>query len=129
MREQPDGAALLAIAREVLKNELLPLLPKDSHYKVLMIANAMGIAARQLQAGDGPQAGEQAALSALLDREGSLPELSREFAQQIRNGAADGNQAAQQLLWRITEQRVRESAPKALRQLSVSPMDAPAALR
>ena len=115
MREQPDGAALLAIARDVLKEEVLPLLPKDSRYKALMILNAIGIAGRQLQAGDGPQREEQSDLSALLDREGDLAALCREFALRIRNGEADGNQAAQRLLWRMTEQRVRESAPKALR--------------
>ncbi len=115
MREQPDGAALLAIAREALKDELLPLLPKDSHYKALMILNAMGIAGRQLEAGDGPQREEQAALASWLDRDADLPALCREFALRIRNGEADGNQAAQRLLWRMTEQCVRESAPKALR--------------
>lgn len=116
MREQPDGAALLAIARDTLKNELLPLLPKESHYRALMILNAMGIAGRQLQAGEGPQQEEQAELAAWLGRSGDLPELCREFARRVREGAADDDAQARQLLWRMTAQRVRESSPKALRE-------------
>lgn len=114
MRERPDGAELLAIAREVLRKELLPLLPKDKAYDALMIANAMGIAERQLQQGDLPQQQEAVELSALLDSQADLPELNRDFAQAIRRGDFDEDAKAKALLWGATVQRVRESAPKAL---------------
>ena len=114
MRERPDGAELLAIAREVLRRELLPLLPKDRQVDALMIANAMGIAERQLCAGEVPQQLEQEALLRLLGQEGALPALNRAFAVAIRAGHMDGNAEAQRLLWESTLQRVRESAPKAL---------------
>lgn len=114
MRERPDGAELLATARELLRQELLPLLPKDKAYQALMIANAMGIAERQLQAGSVPQAKEQAELVALLGQEGELPVLTRAFAQGIRRGEFDHNAEAQQLLWQSVLQRVRESTPKVL---------------
>ncbi|RKI45160.1 hypothetical protein D7Y27_11215 [Corallococcus sp. AB004] len=114
MREQPDGAALLAIAREVLLRELLPGLPEDKVYAARMIANAMGIAERQLRAGDEPQQEERGALVLLLQREGGLAELNHELAARIRQGGFDGNREAWSLLWDSTLQRVRESAPKAL---------------
>ncbi|RKG93884.1 DUF6285 domain-containing protein [Corallococcus terminator] len=114
MREPPEGAALLAIAREVLRKELLPLLPADKVYAALMVANAMGIAERQLQQGEGPQREEQKALAALLQTEGALESLNREFATRIRRGDFDGDDEARRLLWESTVQRVRESAPKAL---------------
>lgn len=114
MRERPDGAELLAIAREVLRKELLPLLPKDKAYDALMIANAMGIAERQLQQGDVPQQKEKAELAALLDTQAELAELNREFAARIRRGEFDDSAKAKALLWDATVQRVRESAPKAL---------------
>lgn len=114
MREHPDGAELLAIAREVLRKELIPLLPKDKAYDALMIANAMSIAERQLQAGAQPQQEEKTALAALLGRDADLAELNRDFAAQIRKGSLEDNAAARQLLWDATVQRVRESAPKAL---------------
>lgn len=114
MREQPDGAALLAVAREVLKRELLPLLPENKAYAALMIANAMGIAERQLQAGDTAQDAERAALTQLLARQATLADLNRAFAAGIRAGAFDADKAAQKLLLESVRQRVSESAPKAL---------------
>jgi len=114
MREHPDGAALLAMAREVLRKELLPLLPKEKTYDALMLINAIGIAERQLQFGEQPQRAEKAELCALLDEEGSLAELNRSFARKIREGEFDSRAAARQLLWDATVQRVRESSPKAL---------------
>src|SRR6218665_2737563 len=114
MRERPDGADLLAIAREVLRKELLPLLPKDKAYEALMIANAMGIAERQLQQGDVPQQEEKSGLAVLLASQAELAKLNREFSTRIRRGDFDDNASAQALLWEATVQRVRESAPKAL---------------
>ena len=114
MREQPDGAALLAIAREVLRKALLPLLPPERAYEVLMIANAMSIAERQLKNGEQAEREECDALQELLGHEGDLAALNRELARRIRAGAMDSNAEAQGLLWRGVVQRVRESAPKAL---------------
>lgn len=114
MREQPDGAALLAVAREVLKRELLPLLPENKAYAALMIANAMGIAERQLQSGDAAQREEAGVLEKLLVETASLADLNRAFAAGIRNGDFDGNAEAQRILLDAVLQRVRESAPKAL---------------
>ena len=114
MRERPDGADLLAIAREVLKNELLPLLPKERNADALMIANALGIAERQLRHGDAPAREEQKALAELLRQHGTLPELNQAFARAIRAGEMDDNSRAHELLWEATLARVRESAPRAL---------------
>lgn len=114
MREQPDGAALLAIAREVLRKELLPLLPKERAYEVLMIANAMSIAERQLQHGDAAESAEHAALQLLLKQEGTPAGLMRVLAGKVRAGDMDANAEVQALLWRSVVQRVRESAPKTL---------------
>lgn len=114
MREQPDGAALLAIAREVLRKELMPLLPKERAYEALMIANAMSIAERQLQGGDAAQGEEHSALQELLGQQGDLAALNRVLALKVRAGEMDGNIRAQQLLWQGVVQRVRESAPRVL---------------
>jgi hypothetical protein len=114
MREQPDGAQLLAIARAVLKQSLLPLLPKDQHYNALMIINAMSIAERQLDYGQTPQQAERVVLCQLLAQDDELPDLNHAFARAIRSGVMDDNEQAHRLLWQTTLQRVRESAPKAL---------------
>lgn len=114
MREQPDGAALLAIARELLRTELMPLLPKERAYEALMIANAMSIAERQLQSGEAAQQAENRALQTLLQKQDSLAALTRELAHGVRAGRHDDDAAAQALIWQSVVQRVRESAPKAL---------------
>lgn len=114
MREQPDGAALLAIARDVLRKELLPLLPKDRAYEALMIANAMSIAEQQLRSGDAAGRAEHEALRDMLEQDGDLAALNRRLAEKVRAGDMDANVAAQQILWNSVVQRVRESAPRAL---------------
>ena len=45
---EPTGEMLLAEARRVMLEELLPLVPADRHYEARMTANAMSIAAREL---------------------------------------------------------------------------------
>jgi hypothetical protein len=51
MSDQPDGRALLEVARRTLLDKVLPALPPDKTYDVLMIASAMAIAARELASG------------------------------------------------------------------------------
>lgn len=119
MREQPDGAQLLAIARDVLKQKLLPLLAKDQHYNALMIINAMSIAERQINYGQTPQHAERVVLCQLLGQDDELADLNHAFARAIRNGQMDDNDGAKRLLWQATVQRVRESAPKALTKFGV----------
>jgi aminoglycoside phosphotransferase (APT) family kinase protein len=46
--EQPDGSILLAEARRLAIEELLPLLPEERRFEARMIANAMAIAGREL---------------------------------------------------------------------------------
>lgn len=114
MREHPNGAELLAIAREVLRKELMPLLPKEKAYQALMIANAMSIAERQLQNGAKAEQEEHRHLEDLLGQSADLVTLNRLFATAIREGRFDGDASARRILLDATTQRVRESAPKAL---------------
>lgn len=50
MQNRPCGDELLEIARRVLLDDILPLLPSEKTYDARMIANAMAIAARELKA-------------------------------------------------------------------------------
>ncbi len=50
MHDLPRGAALLALARDVLVNDLLPLLPQERRLDALLVANCMAIAARETEA-------------------------------------------------------------------------------
>lgn len=47
MINPPDASDLLQQAREVLLQSIVPVLDGDQRYQALMIANALGIAARE----------------------------------------------------------------------------------
>jgi hypothetical protein len=46
----PDARELLNIARDTFLQRLLPLIPDSARYDALMVANALGIASRELAA-------------------------------------------------------------------------------
>ena len=49
MRDKPFGAALLDVAQQALTQEVAPNLKGQQRYVVLMVANAMGIVAREIE--------------------------------------------------------------------------------
>ncbi|MBW7469731.1 DUF6285 domain-containing protein [Marinobacter sp. F4218] len=99
MINEPDTRDLLAEARQVLLDSLAPELAGERKYQALMIANAMGVAIREIeqreqgepettdrslshflaghQLPDNPEQGEQTLARALRERrlDGSEPEL------------------------------------------------------
>jgi hypothetical protein len=100
MRDYLDGADLLATARDVLREQLLGALPAELRTAALMVANAMAIAGRQLDARDDPQHAELASLQDLLDAPRSAPRdtrslrlelkaLNERLVLALRNGDAD----------------------------------------
>lgn len=129
MRERPTGEELLIIARKVLREELLPLLPEERRYDGLMVANAMAIAARQIAIGDAPERQEWHDLANLLGEtvqedgatavRGSLGDLYRRLGARIRGGEVDpgtpSHDAVHAFLLDVTIQRLRESAPNSLK--------------
>lgn len=119
MREQPTGNALLACARQVLRDEVLPALPDDRKHALRMVMNAMSIAERQLSNGDAPLKQEVSKLREFLgDREVSVTAGLRQLSQAIRQGEGDPGQARREAILAIlrstTRQRLSESNPKAL---------------
>lgn len=115
MRELPSGPDLLAIAREVLLAELLPHLPEDKVLAARMVANAMGIAAREAAQNPVWIADAHARMAALT---GDAADPLRAFAAAIRAGAFDPGTPrraeAAALVGEITRARVAVSAPRAL---------------
>jgi hypothetical protein len=96
MRVEPGGAELLRVARAELLDELLPHLPVAHHYAARMVANAMAIAARELQAQ--PVAGLDAAT----------------LAREIRAGRLDGDATTRASLETFTRDRLAVSNPRIL---------------
>lgn len=130
MRDQPRGEDLLASAEALLRDELLPALTADKRQAGLMIARALGIAARQLHNGEAPERQELANLARLLAPTSETSETSesaalrqqlqlvnRQLGQLIRSGAADAGESRTQVvqhLLHIARQRVAESNPRYL---------------
>lgn len=113
MGEEPGGADLLAIARKVLRRELIGLLPAERRYDALMVANAMAIAGRRMAAGGEPEARELDRLGRLLGRDGTLDDLNRDLARTIRRGECADPEEVYRHLLETTLNNVRESNPKA----------------
>lgn len=114
MRDRPNGAELLAEAWRVLNEDLAPRLSGDQRYQVLLVAAAVGMVRRELEAGEAPAEAEHAALADLLQTRGDLATLNAELATAIREGRYDGVPAVYDLLMQSSVARVRESNPKAL---------------
>lgn len=108
LHEEPQATDLLATARDVLLNELLPALPADKAFAARMVANAMAIAGR---AAAQDSAWEAATMA-------SMPGDPAEFAAAIREGRFDPgtphHAEAAALLDEITRARCAVSAPRAL---------------
>ena len=113
MRDRPSGAELLDVAREVLRDKITSDLSPESRYDALMVANAMAIVMRQMEAGEQGQKDERQALSRTLGIEGDLETLNTELANRIRFGDA-GNPATWKVLHDVAVAKVAESNPRYL---------------
>lgn len=115
---QPNAAELLDIARQTLLEQVAPTLPGELRYPVLMIANAMAIAARESRAKAVLEDQERTRLVALVDgAPATLPETRRQLAGAIRVGAHDAPHARRNLvgaLRAITLAQLAISNPKAV---------------
>ncbi len=111
MRENPSGKDLLEIAREILKNDLIPALPNDKRYSALMVANAMAIVMRQIDTDIGGTDNELAMLAGLLKTEGSVEQLNLVLAKRIREGLADSAETWA-VLNHVAQNKAAESNPK-----------------
>jgi Domain of unknown function (DUF6285) len=122
LKVEPSGAELLRVARETLLEELLPRLPAENHYAARMVANAMAIAARELEGAAGDPAAEIARVRALLpewapagDMDAQVREANAKLAAAVRAGRFDTPHAQAELfghLRKSTEERLAVSAPR-----------------
>lgn len=113
MRDLPASLELLALGRELLLDELLPLLPPERHRDAHLIATAMAIVAREAKAGEKVAAEIDTALGQFYEGEG--PASLRRLAADLRNGAFETSPsraaAARAILWRLTIAKLREGNP------------------
>jgi hypothetical protein len=117
VRDLPTGPALLALARDVLLKDLMPLLPPKAHLEARLVANSMAIAEREAISGASP--GVLNELEGLYG-EGDEGEqlLLRRFASDLRAGAFEEGEPrerhAREILWRLTIAKLRDANPRFL---------------
>jgi hypothetical protein len=100
MRVEPAGAELLRVARAELLESLLPALPESHRYAARMVANAMAIAAREMQSPPWDASEDAAHLVA-----------------EIRAGTYDATAGSARLVERLrdmTQRRLAVSNPRVL---------------
>jgi hypothetical protein len=117
MRDRPSAERLLEEARRALLQNLLPVLGAERRYGLLMIANAIAIATRELRDGAAVAEQERAALAAFLGKGAAAAgsaELEKTLAAAIRAGRNDGDAALHGLLSDSVARRLSITNPKAL---------------
>jgi hypothetical protein len=115
MRDLPNGADLLALARSALSEELLPLLPQERRFEARLVAAAMAIAEREARAGMAAAAPLRRALEQLYPPD--EPDPLRRLARDLRHGAFEDTpreSAARRLMWQLTFAKLRQSNPRFL---------------
>jgi hypothetical protein len=119
VRDLPTGPALLALARDVLLNELLPLLPPTAHLEARLVANSMAIAEREALSGAAPAQGILDELEELYGEGGGDEQvLLRRFARDLRAGVFEKGEPrerhAREILWRLTIAKLHDTNPRFL---------------
>ena len=119
VRDLPTGPALLALARDVLLNELLPLLPPTAHLEARLVANSMAIAEREALAGAAPAHGILHELEEFYGEGGEGEQgLMWRFARDLRAGTFEEGEPrerhAREILWRLTIAKLRDANPRFL---------------
>jgi Domain of unknown function (DUF6285) len=123
MADRPDAAELIEAVREFIEAEVLPAV-SDARlkFRVLVAANALTIAQRDLQIGDELLAEEVALLEKLSgSRASGTPRerstaLARELSRRIRRG--DVPAGAAETLRRIADLKLRAASPAYLERRS-----------
>ena len=115
IHDLPRGSALLALARDVLLNELMPLLPEECRPDALLVARCMAVAQREAEA---PAEEGRAILREIELLCGQGLDAWRRFAHDLRVGAFESSEphdrAARAILWRLTVAKLRRSNPEFL---------------
>lgn len=125
MHDRPDAVDLLEIALASLNHRLLPALPAELQPLGRMVADAVAIASRELQAGDTVMEQSLAAFTQLYGPEavadsGDSPEeaveaLTSLLAEEIRDGTLDGDSLVEDLLLSDARSRLQITNPTLLK--------------
>lgn len=96
-QDRPTASELLSAIAEFLREEATPALDKTEPrlgFQMRVAVNSLAILEREARRGPDADAAERARLTKLLGHDGTLEELNRELARQLRAGERDEGDAA-----------------------------------
>ncbi|MBV8189858.1 MAG: hypothetical protein JO339_21630 [Alphaproteobacteria bacterium] len=96
-QDRPSAAELLAAIADFLREEAIPALDRSEPrlgFQMRVAVNSLAILEREARLGPDADRREHARLSALLGRDGTLGDLNRALAQELRTGQRDERDAA-----------------------------------
>ena len=114
MHDLPNSPVLLALAREMLLSELVPLLPEERRADALLIARCMAIAEREAETDQSPEHELRLLNGATIDTDGLLARFARELRIGAFENSPDRELCARAILWRLTIAKLRQSNPEFL---------------
>jgi hypothetical protein len=121
MNDHPTPLELIRIANLTLQSDVLPDARPDQLYPLRMIANALGIAARELEAHDKDATDETRGLNLLYNDSRNFEDLqqrNRQLARDIRHGSFENDFARQaqlrQHLVLVARRKLAAAYPKGL---------------
>ena len=95
-QDRPTAAELLAAIADFLREEATPALDKAEPrlgFQMRVAVNSLAILEREARLGPAADARETARLAKLLGHDGTLADLNRELARQLREGKRDERDA------------------------------------
>ncbi len=108
MRDQPQGAELLAEARQLLSESILPELTSKARFKMLMALRAMDLAERELRTDPGQENRFNERLSQLVVSGGAAQDRFSVLSKSIRNGVFDASDEVYIFLQQVTAFKLKE---------------------
>ena len=94
MQDQPTPFEIMGAVAEFLRSVVAAEASPRTAFVARVAANALAILEREARLGPAADAREHARLVKLLGREGSLADLHRALARQLREGTRDEHDAA-----------------------------------
>jgi hypothetical protein len=95
-QDRPTASEMLAAIADFLREEATPALDRTEPrlgFQMRVAVNALGILEREARLGPGADAREHARLTKILGHDGTLDDLNRELARQLRAGERDERDA------------------------------------
>lgn len=96
-QDRPTASELLAAIAGFLRDEATPVLDRAEPrlgFQMRVAVNSLAILEREARLGPAADAAEHARLATLLGRDGTLEDLNRELASQLRTGTRDESDTA-----------------------------------